>query len=83
MIKHVNLYTKFHKFVDYWSPKVIAEMNDYQFKLVKIKGGGGSPVHLMRNLSMQICNNKDFAYQIWVIRHIEKDMITETKLSKF
>ena len=26
------------KFSDYWSPKVIAEMNDYQFKLVKIKG---------------------------------------------
>ncbi|HIO24433.1 MAG TPA: cupin domain-containing protein, partial [Candidatus Poseidoniales archaeon] len=26
------------KFSDHWSPKVIAEMNDYQFKLVKIKG---------------------------------------------
>ena len=38
MIKHVNLYTKFRKFVDHWSPKVIAEMNDYQFKLVKMKG---------------------------------------------
>ena len=38
MIKHVNLYSKFDKFVDHWSPKVIAEMNDYQFKLVKIKG---------------------------------------------
>ena len=29
---------KFQKFSDYWSPKVIAELNDYQFKLVKIKG---------------------------------------------
>ena len=38
MIKHVNLYAKFDKFVDHWSPKVIAEMNNYQFKLVKIKG---------------------------------------------
>lgn len=38
MIKHINLYSKFDKFGDYWSPKVIAEMNDYQFKLVKIKG---------------------------------------------
>ncbi|MDC0228171.1 hypothetical protein OAK51_06705 [Alphaproteobacteria bacterium] len=47
------------------------------------KGGGGSPVHLIRNLSMQICNNKDFAYQTWVIRHIKKGMITETNLSKF
>ena len=38
MTKHINLYSKFDKFVDHWSPKVIAEMNDYQFKLVKIKG---------------------------------------------
>ena len=38
MTKHVNLYSKFNKFADHWSPKVIAEMNDYQFKLVKIKG---------------------------------------------
>jgi len=38
MTKHINLYSKFDKFGDYWSPRVIAEMNDYQFKLVKIKG---------------------------------------------
>ena len=38
MTKHINLYSKFDKLGDYWSPKVIAEMNDYQFKLVKIKG---------------------------------------------
>ena len=38
MTKHINLYSKFDKFGDYWSPKVIAEMNDYQFKLVKIEG---------------------------------------------
>ena len=25
-------------FSEHWSPKVIAEMNDYQFKIVKIKG---------------------------------------------
>lgn len=25
-------------FEDYWSPRVIAEMNDYQFKLVKLRG---------------------------------------------
>ena len=34
----INLKDKLSKFSDYWSPKVIAEMNDYQFKLVKIKG---------------------------------------------
>ena len=38
MKKSINLNAKFNNFVDYWSPKVIAEMNDYQFKLVKIKG---------------------------------------------
>ena len=34
----INLKEKLALFSDHWSPKVIAEMNDYQFKLVKIKG---------------------------------------------
>ena len=34
----INLNEKFSLFSDHWSPKVIAEMNDYQFKLVKVKG---------------------------------------------
>ena len=34
----INLREKLEKFSDHWSPKVIAEMNDYQFKLVKIEG---------------------------------------------
>jgi mannose-6-phosphate isomerase-like protein (cupin superfamily) len=36
--KAINLGNKFGKFSDYWSPRVVAEMNDYQFKLAKIKG---------------------------------------------
>ena len=35
--KKINLNKKFNKISDYWSPKVIAEMNDYQFKLAKVK----------------------------------------------
>jgi mannose-6-phosphate isomerase-like protein (cupin superfamily) len=34
----INLQEKLAKFTDLWSPKVIAEMNDYQFKLVKVQG---------------------------------------------
>ena len=34
----INLREKLEKFSDHLSPKVIAEMNDYQFKLVKIEG---------------------------------------------
>ena len=34
----INFKEKLALFSDHWSPKVIAEMNDYQFKLVKIKG---------------------------------------------
>ena len=34
----INIKSKFKLFSEFWSPKVIAEMNDYQFKLVKIKG---------------------------------------------
>ena len=36
-MKKINFKSKFNKFNEQWSPKVIAEMNDYQFKLVKIK----------------------------------------------
>jgi mannose-6-phosphate isomerase-like protein (cupin superfamily) len=34
----VNLQHKFELFNDKWQPKVVAEMNDYQFKIVKIDG---------------------------------------------
>ena len=34
----VNFEEKLSKFSEQWTPKVIAEMNDYQFKLVKIEG---------------------------------------------
>ena len=37
-MKKINLEEKLSKFSEHWSPKVIAEMNDYQFKLVKIEG---------------------------------------------
>tara|TARA_B100002052_G_C15540302_1_gene444358 strand:+ start:278 stop:640 length:363 start_codon:yes stop_codon:yes gene_type:complete len=38
MSKKINIKQKFSKFSELWSPKVIAEMNDYQFKIVKIHG---------------------------------------------
>ena len=34
----INFQSKFELFTEHWSPKVIAELNDYQFKIVKIKG---------------------------------------------
>ena len=37
-MKSINLSEKFNKFSDFWAPRVIAEMNDYQFKLVKVEG---------------------------------------------
>ena len=36
----VNFAKKLNLFSEYWAPKVIAEMNDYQLKIVKIKGDG-------------------------------------------
>ena len=38
MLKVININDKLNKFSDLWSPRVIAEMNDYQFKLAKVKG---------------------------------------------
>ena len=32
------------------------------------KGGGGSPVHLMRKLSLELCSDKFEAFQMWGIR---------------
>ena len=34
----INFREKLAKFSEHWSPKVVAQMNDYQFKLVKIQG---------------------------------------------
>ncbi len=34
----INLQQKFGLFNEQWQPKVVAEMNDYQFKVVKLQG---------------------------------------------
>ena len=34
----LNLNEKLDRFSEHWSPKVIAQMNDYHFKLVKFQG---------------------------------------------
>ncbi len=36
--KPLNFQQKFGLFTEYWQPKVIVEMNDYQFKVVKLHG---------------------------------------------
>jgi mannose-6-phosphate isomerase-like protein (cupin superfamily) len=38
MYKAINLRDKFALFDEQWQPKVVAEMNDYQFKIVKLQG---------------------------------------------
>jgi hypothetical protein len=35
------------------------------------KGGGGSPVHLMRNLSLELCSDTLKIFQIWGVRKIK------------
>jgi len=36
--KALNFEEKFSRFTEHWFPRVIAEMNDYQLKLVKVQG---------------------------------------------
>jgi mannose-6-phosphate isomerase-like protein (cupin superfamily) len=36
--KPINFAQKFELFQEQWQPKVVAEMNDYQFKIVKLEG---------------------------------------------
>ena len=37
-MEKVNLAAKFHLFQDYWSPKIVGELNDSYLKLVKLQG---------------------------------------------
>ena len=34
----INFQQKFSLFTEQWKPKVVAEMNDYQFKVVRLEG---------------------------------------------
>ena len=38
MVEKVNVAEKFGRFSDYWSPKIIGELNDFYVKAVKLKG---------------------------------------------
>jgi len=37
-MKKINLEQKFSLFNEHWTPKIIAELNDYQIKIVKVDG---------------------------------------------
>jgi hypothetical protein len=37
-MESVNLADKFKKFHDYWSPKIVGELNDSYVKVAKLKG---------------------------------------------
>ena len=57
----INFAEKLAKFHDHWAPRVIAEMNDYQFKLVKFQGefvwhshAGTDEVFIVLNGEMEI-----------------------------
>ena len=36
--KVINFEEKFSLFAEQWQPKIVAEMNDYQFKIVRLEG---------------------------------------------
>src|ERR1043166_5878206 len=36
--KAINFQQKFSLFTEQWKPKVVAEMNDYQFKVARLEG---------------------------------------------
>jgi mannose-6-phosphate isomerase-like protein (cupin superfamily) len=38
LIGKVNLQEQFARFDDHWSPKIVASVNDYDVKLVKVQG---------------------------------------------
>ena len=46
-------------------------------------GGGGSPLHLIRNLSLQTCNEQKSIYKTWGIRGFKKGVLFTEEISKF
>ena len=46
-------------------------------------GGGGSPLHLIRNLSLQACNEQKSIYKTWGIRGFKKGLLFTEEISKF
>lgn len=34
----INIQDKLNKFSEYWSPKIVAQLNDYHFKVAKVLG---------------------------------------------
>ena len=62
----INFRQKFGLFAEQWQPKVVAEMNDYQFKLVKFQGefvwhshSGTDEVFIVLNGEMEIAFRDD------------------------
>ena len=47
------------------------------------KGGGGSPLHLIRDLSMKTCNQQNTVYKTWGIRGFKKGKLFTEKILKF
>ena len=38
MVNVINFQDKLGRFTEHWSPRIIAQMNDYHFKLAKLQG---------------------------------------------
>jgi hypothetical protein len=70
----INFRRKFGLFDEQWQPKVIAEMNDYQFKLVKLKGDfiwhdhKDTEIRTRRSLSLRAISGLIFATAPFVFR---------------
>ena len=47
------------------------------------KDGGGSPLHLVRHVSMQKCNEKLSSYQSWGVRYFSNGEVFKVKLFNF
>ena len=48
----INLLMKFDRFSDQWKPRVVAELNDYQFKIARLEGdfsGTAMPIPTRRS----------------------------------
>ena len=85
MKKIINLKKKFTKFNDYWSPKIIADFNNQEIKLVKVKGNFISHKHNETDEVFIILNGKlniEFEDETIVVNEGEMIVIPRGKSHK-
>lgn len=74
-MKSINLKEKFKLFNDYWSPKIIADLNDHQVKCAKFKGEFVWHQHDVDELFLVIKGSLEVLFENMPSQHVQEGEI--------